>query len=536
LARLSAWDFERSCVATAKVLGVSAGFLKSAVKAKRAELGLNAKDDGQQGQPINFATVEPWPEPVDGAQLLDELAATIRGHIVLADHARDVIALWVIHTYVFQHFLISVKLFFRAVVKGSGKTTSLDVLGRLVARPMKSANITSAALFRVIARYQPTLLVDEVDTFAAENEELRGVLDASSRYDGHVTRVVGDNFEPHNFPVYTPIALAGLGQLHPTIMDRCIIVDLPKRLASEPIASLRIGQTGHLDILARKIVRFVADNGERIGATEPVMPPGMINRLADNWFALLAIADIAGGTWPQRARQAALAGQVMDADEAALLETLLGDVRDILDDHGLDRIASDTLIEHLCQITPRPWVEFGRSGKPITANKLARQLRPLGITPVLMRIGTQEPARGYARHQFTEAWARYLPPGGYSNRYNVTNADTTGTSDLFQTVTAKPDVTVPKSEKSNNDGLCNVVTVRKGGDGHAEPLGLSERTLDEVAEWVQAFAARHVGEPDIDALITQALRERLRNKYNVRPEDLDIEAERVMTRAFGPLK
>ena len=72
--------------------------------------------------------------------------------------------------------------------------------------------------------------------------------------------------------------------------------------------------------------------------------------------------------------------------------------------------------------------------------------------------------------------------------------------------------------------------------GHAEPLGLSDRTVDEVAEWVQAFAARHVGEPDIDALIAQALRERLRNKYDVRPEDLDIEAERVMARAFGPLK
>ena len=65
------------------------------------------------------------------------------------------------------------------------------------------------------------------------------------------------------------------------------------------------------------------------------------------------------------------------------------------------------------------------------------------------------------------------------------------------------------------------------------PLGTE---VDEVAEWVQAFAARHVGEPDIDTLIAQALRERLRNKYNVRPEDLDIEAKRVMARAFGPLK
>ena len=140
------------------------------------------------------------------------------------------------------------------------------------------------------------------------------------------------------------------------------------------------------------------------------------------------------------------------------------------------------------------------------------------------------------RSQFDEAFERYLPERGTSNRNTETNAANTGTSGTSQTETSNPDVSVSKSKKPNNDGLCFGVSVGKGGNGHAEPLGLSERTLDEVAEWVQAFAARHVGEPDIDALIAQALRERLRNKYDVRPEDLDIEAERVMARAFGPLK
>jgi hypothetical protein len=76
----------------------------------------------------------------------------------------------------------------------------------------------------------------------------------------------------------------------------------------------------------------------------------------------------------------------------------------------------------------------------------------------------------------------------------------------------------------------------KVGNGHADDVGLSERTIDEVAEWVRAFASRHVGEPDADAQLAQALRERLRNKYNVRPEDLDAEVARVMARAFAPLK
>jgi hypothetical protein len=37
---------------------------------------------------------------------------------------------------------------------------------------------------------------------------------------------------------------------------------------------------------------------------EPVMPADVINRLADNWTPLLAIADVASGAWPERARAA----------------------------------------------------------------------------------------------------------------------------------------------------------------------------------------------------------------------------------------
>ena len=75
----------------------------------------------------------------------------------------------------------------------------------------------------------------------------------------------------------------------------------------------------------------------------------------------------------------------------------------------------------------------------------------------------------------------------------------------------------------------------KGGNSHADDVGLSDRTIDELVEWLRVFASRHVGTPDADALIEQALCERLRNKYDVRPEHLDIEAGRVMARAFAPL-
>ena len=88
---------------------------------------------------------------------------------------------------------------------------------------------------------------------------------------------------------------------------------------------------------------------------------------------------------------------------------LLADVRDIFAALGTDRISSARLIEKLCQITPRPWIEYGKSGKPITQNKLARLLKPFGIE-ITGRFGWgDETPRGYFRHQFEEAFSRYLP-------------------------------------------------------------------------------------------------------------------------------
>ena len=46
-----------------------------------------------------FEEVEPWHTPVDGVQLLDDLAASVQRFIVLPKHAAGTIALWVVFTY-----------------------------------------------------------------------------------------------------------------------------------------------------------------------------------------------------------------------------------------------------------------------------------------------------------------------------------------------------------------------------------------------------------------------------------------------------
>jgi len=348
-----------------------------------------------------------------------------------------------------------------------------------------------------------------------------------------VLRSVGDDHEPRSFSTFAACAIALIGRLPGTLADRAVPIDLVRRKADEAIEPFRFDRVDHLTVLARKLMRWTKDNADAITATEPEMPAGLYNRTADNWRPLMAIATIAGGDWLARGHKAALQCAGADVDEGSRLELLLGDIRSIRTALNVTEITSADLITRLLEIVPRPWTEMGKPPKPMTQNKLARLLKPLGIRSEL--IGEDRLA-GYRLAHFEEAFTRYLAPEGVSNLSPSPNPITTGVSDLFATSQPGKPREVSKSQKSNNDGVLRGGEVGKGGDGHAEPLGLSERTLDEVAEWVQAFAARHVGEPDIDALITQALRERLHNKYNVRPEDLDIEAKRVMARAFGPLK
>ena len=443
--------------------------LDKLVAVKRATLGLD-DDDGKQGRPLEFPEPEPASEAVDGAALLDALTKIIGSYVIMSDASRDAMALWIVHTYLVERFMISPRLAIRSPTHRCGKTTLIDVVSPLVRRPLSSDNITAPALTRVIAAHRPTVLIDEADSFARDDDALIGIIKGGHRRNRQAIRLVGDDHEP-----FGALAIALIGNLPAPLIDRSVVVDLKRRTAAETITEFRFDRTEALDQLARKIARWAQDNAVIVGAADPAMPSGVINRAADNWRPLLAIADAAGGQWPDRARKACVAGNPDAGDDP--IETLIGDIAAIFDDLGRDRISSAHLVERLCDIPGRPWAEFGKSGKPITPNKLARLLKPLrqpgndAITPQLMRLpDSDEPVRGYQRSQFDDAFARYLSSErGGSSRYSVTNSESTGTSDPFRTVTGGNNVTVQKSQKLNDDGVCNGVAVQKGGKALRTP-------------------------------------------------------------------
>jgi putative DNA primase/helicase len=430
-------------------------------------------------------------------------------------------------------------------MKRCGKTTLLDVISRLVLRPLPTGSVTAAALFRVVEGYRPTLLVDEADTFLSEADELRGVLNSGHRKGGQVVRTVGDDHEPRTFSTFAAVTIAIIGNLPDTLADRSITVDLKRRMPSEKVASFRFDRVGHLDVLARQAARWAQDHAGTISAADPKMP-GIHNREADNWAPLLAIADAAGGAWPERARAAAAAGHVAGGDEASLIELLLGDIRDIFAKREenrvepVDRIPSADLVEALVGIEGRPWAELGRNRKPLTQNGLARRLKPLAITSENIRIGDKVP-KGYLLVWFQEAFSRYLGSEGASEPLQRNNADEMGTSAGFQTATADPDVAVGKSEKSNNDGLCYGVAVGKGGKGNgrasslsSDGLGISTRRIVGLSDEYQerAYAnSRETGGDTRTAECDAWLRQKLADE-GVLPEHIETEFQRVMAEVF----
>jgi len=401
------WEaYEMQRKEAAKRLGIRADALDKMVAQRRPDDG----DQGGQGVALGFPEIEPWPDPVNGADMLDQLAGIYRRHCALPQHVAAALALWTAHAHAIEATSISPRLVIMSPEKRCGKTTVLSLLSFLTPRPLKCESATVAAIFRAVDKFHPTLLLDEFDAFAMENEELRGIVNSGHRSDGSVLRVVGEDHEPRQFRTYAATAIASIGHVPGTIEDRAVTVRLRRRTPQEPIERLRTDRPpADLEQARRRAARWAADNLIRLRAADPEVPADLHDRAADNWRPLFAIADAAGGHWPETARSAALAlsgGADGEGQSKAVL--LLGDIRDVLGTSTF--IASADLVSLLTRLDDRPWATWSR-GFPITPAQIAKLLSGFEIRPrpiwVERPMGKTQ-VRGYARGDFTDAFTRYL--------------------------------------------------------------------------------------------------------------------------------
>jgi hypothetical protein len=355
----------------------------------------------------------------DAAALTAELLKTIRDwiltYVVLTTEQAELLAAWELHTYVFDAFEVTPYVFISSPEKGSGKSTLLRILKAVACRGRSSSGMSGAALARVVEASHPSLFLDELDAQMKGNREtaenIRGILNSGYEPEGVYTRCVGQDFAVKDFPTFCPKCLAGIGELWDTVSDRSIIIEMRRKLPAETVEPDRQAtvKAAAAPIKARLEEWTAQGAADLLRAIHPPPIVGLNPRQNDIAEVLLAIAQLAGGEWPQRLTQALkTVFKTTEGGDMSTGVTLLSDIRAIFDERGAIHIPSKELAALLCEIEGSPWAEWSH-GKGLTANSLARELKRFKLGPGKIRLGPTETAQGYRRADFEDDWSRYCP-------------------------------------------------------------------------------------------------------------------------------
>lgn len=403
LATLSKIEYDRVRKDQAKALSIQIKTLDMLVKAERESLN-------QADSP--FTEIKPWNEPINPAQLLDDITQTIQRFIVLDLHQAHLATLWISACWFIDVIDCAPIALINAPERACGKTQLLTVLARLAPRTAQASGISPSVLFRMIEAYQPTLFIDEIETVLKDNEELRGLINAGhTRDSAYVWRSVakGDDFEPKRFTVWGMKAIAGINaiKLAETVTSRAIVFELRRKTANESVERLRRAEANLFETLASKLARFAEDCAFEVQQARPVLPDALGDREQDNFEPLLQIASVAGGHWPDTALSAALKLSGATQTPMNSANELLSDIQEIFETKKVIKITTSELITALCEDAEKSWATYNR-GKQLTPRQLSTKLKDYGIASKTIRINSFETAKGFECEQFDDAFRRYL--------------------------------------------------------------------------------------------------------------------------------
>jgi len=396
LAQLSPTQYDRARQGAAQRLGIRMETLDSEVSRRRADV---------QARAVKLPLIEPWPESVDGAEVLHQVAARFSLQVVLPPGAAHAIALWDAHAHAFEAFLHTPRLNLSSPESECGKTTTLDLLATMTPRALRTENLTAPVLFRLVAQHRPTLLLDEVDTYLTTSDELRGLLNAGHKRGACAYRCEGEGNAVRAFNAFAPAVLSGIGELPETLHDRSIRIWLLPAQHGQVKSHFDSRHHEIETVLCRKLARWTQDNFAALQTCDPPLPSGAYNRVADNWRPLFAIAHVAGGDWPRLAAEAYTHFTTGEDKAEALAGKLMADIRHILTQTRKDRISSTELVNELHKLPGGQWLSALGSGTgkgPIrrsTFNWLGRQLGRFGIKARTIRNGA-ECTKGYLLADF----------------------------------------------------------------------------------------------------------------------------------------
>jgi hypothetical protein len=403
-------EYERLRADAAKKLGVSKSAIDSELEARRG--------DAMPAPLHGHWIVEPWAEPVDGDDLLRDIIARLRRHILFADDDALAVALWVVFAWLHDDAAVhSPILCVTSAEPECGKSTLLGLVAHLLPKAITSVEISEAAVYRAISMWSPSFCIDEFDTVLSDDNRagLRSVINSGHTRGTGIIRCTGEDSVPQLFSTFAPKCIGMIGSKMPAATaSRCITIELRRKVSKEKVDRFEHKDDPGLGDLRRRLARFSADNADDLAAAGPKMPVDFGDRNSDNWRLPFAIGDLCGKEWGAKARAAALkiSGK---ADSRTIGVRLLADIKAVFDGQpDTESLLSAVIVEELKSDPEKPWIEYAR-GKPLTQGRLARLLRAYKITSQSVWTTGSVSGKGYRRADFADAWDRYLraePPIG----------------------------------------------------------------------------------------------------------------------------
>ena len=345
---------------------------------------------------------------------LNETENLLRKLIVLKLEAHYwALTLWIAFCYSVPQFDYAPRLCFWSPEKRCGKSLALEVTSLLLPNPLMTSSISSASLFRILDRdNSKVILIDESDTVFGRNgdkekaEALRQLLNASFKRGQSVIRCEPPKYEPREFKIFAPIALAGIGTsaIPETVADRAIMIEMRRMLPNEQIVEFESDEVEkYFSPIKEKLQVFAKENEGRYRELRPELPRESLNpRARDLWKPLYKVAECAGDEWIKKALLAsvAISSGESDPEEASLSLRLLSDIREIFIG---EQMTTRDLIERLRELEESPWAYLERFNPSV----IAHLLKNYGIKPRPFSGGK---VRGYYRKSFEDSWVRYLDP------------------------------------------------------------------------------------------------------------------------------
>ncbi|MCP4475041.1 MAG: DUF3631 domain-containing protein [Gammaproteobacteria bacterium] len=409
LAKLSTLEYESERKSTAKQFNVRLNMIDNAVEVHRQQ----GCDDASQSLPEYARKMEPWHEEVSGDELADIIYQKLKRYLGAPDAIIRVLTIWIISTYCYQSFSTFPYLYFSSPEPGCGKTTALKLLRAFSCRAVLTSNLTSAVVYRLVDKYSPTLLIDEIDTYLEMNESLQGILNSGHEKLGYAYRCnEAKNNDVESYHTYCPKALAGIGEHRkPALASRCITIKLKKLLASEEVEEMPDHIFEESENIRRQCIRWSIDTPLDMGVDMPYK-----NRTKDNWKALFCISAAVSAEWHTHIKSAILIAIASTNDIDAHVGTrLLHDIRAVFNNHSDNKnfMRSVELCKLLKAVDEHEWADHGY-GKGIKPRELAKLLKPYGIKSRQKKLNSKKNTNyhGYCYNDFKEAFTRYLtkPP------------------------------------------------------------------------------------------------------------------------------